>query len=751
MPRLLKAFTSPLIHQADAPTRWRFRIRGGSRKPGTFVIPKSYGDRFMNWFRRPTSRNEGGRRRSPSRRARPELQPLESRVVLYSATGNAWPNPATITISFMPDGTDLGGVTSNLFGAFENKPTLAGRWQGEILRAAQAWAQQTNINFVVVPDDGAPAGAGDNQQGDPGHGDIRIGGYNFYASTLAATCQPPAVNNFGLAGNMTFNTGQTFNVGLTYDLFTVAAHEFGHALGLGESSATAAAIMFPTYVGRKISLSSDDIAGIRSIYSGNRPRSPDAYSALAPNTSLATAADLTSQINPSTLSALVPNLDISAVGLSDFYRVTVPSGTTGTFQVAAQSLGQSLLAPRLTVYSSSGTVLAMANGAGQYGARLTASVPNANAGQVYYIQVGGAEMGPNGTGRYALSLSFNGTAPPKPTSPIIAYANGTPLSAGGGMADQADIHYTGAAPIILGISPDTGASDSDGITSATRITVRGIAPEGETIRVYANGAFLGTTTSDANGAWTFDASGTNLSQGSHKFTATAIDPIGTVSDLSMAYSMMVDTEAPSTPDIGGIAPYSSPIGSSAVTQSRTPVFYGSTAPGNTVTLTDGSLTLGSVVADRNGHWDFTVTGNGLSDGHHRILARATDIAGNVSNTITYSLLVWNTGGATSDSVADLVVSDVHVGPSNSGGLLGSLLGGLLNIGDEPTIQGRAKANTLVAVMLDDIIVGVAQVDWLGHWSFDCSKLAQGTHKFSFRVYDQFGNCGADSGPVMIQV
>ena len=64
-------------------------------------------------------------------------------------------NPAVITISFIPDGTNLGMAPSNLIGTFNNNPGLNGRWQNEILRAAQSWAQQTNINFVVVPDDGA--------------------------------------------------------------------------------------------------------------------------------------------------------------------------------------------------------------------------------------------------------------------------------------------------------------------------------------------------------------------------------------------------------------------------------------------------------------------------------------------------------------------------------------------------------------------------------------------------------------------
>ena len=263
---------------------------------------------LKRWFR-------GGRTARPARRrnaVRPDVEGLESRVVLYSATGNLWPNPHLITISFMPDGTNLGGgVKSNLFSSFNGKSSLAGKWENIILQAAQEWAQQTNINFAVVPDDGAPAGSDADEQGDPGFGDIRIGGYNFGCSTLALTYQPPNANNFSLAGDMTFNTGQSFNVGSTYDLFTVAMHEFGHALGLGESSVSGA-VEYGTYTGTMKGLASDDIAGIRSIYSGNAPRTGDAYNTNgASNNTLSTAASINSQINTSSLTGLVPNLDIT--------------------------------------------------------------------------------------------------------------------------------------------------------------------------------------------------------------------------------------------------------------------------------------------------------------------------------------------------------------------------------------------------------------------------------------------------------
>src|ERR1700722_5421455 len=106
----------------------------------------------MGLFRR--SLRGQGKSRLPRRRYKvcPALEGLESRVVLYSASGNLWPNPQLITISFMPDGTNLGSVGSSLQSTFNNNAKLKGQWQNIILKAAQVWGQQTNINFAVVPD-----------------------------------------------------------------------------------------------------------------------------------------------------------------------------------------------------------------------------------------------------------------------------------------------------------------------------------------------------------------------------------------------------------------------------------------------------------------------------------------------------------------------------------------------------------------------------------------------------------------------
>jgi hypothetical protein len=94
------------------------------------------------------------------------VEQLETRVVSYVNLGDAWPHPNLVTFSFVPDGTDLGGVKSNLFATFNAKwPTST--WENQVLKVAQKWTQQTNLNFAVVSDSGAPIGFGNYQQGDP--------------------------------------------------------------------------------------------------------------------------------------------------------------------------------------------------------------------------------------------------------------------------------------------------------------------------------------------------------------------------------------------------------------------------------------------------------------------------------------------------------------------------------------------------------------------------------------------------------
>jgi hypothetical protein len=420
-----------------------------------------------------SSRRHRGPNR-PSRRPTLALEILESRVVPYALTGNAWPSPQLITISFMPDGTTISTngtqlVGSNLFSKFNAKFGSAATWENVILKAAQSWAAQTNINFAVVPDDGVASGSGAYQQGDPNHGDIRIGGYVYGTSTLATAYMPPPANNYDVAGDVKFNTGQYFNIGSTYDLFSVAAHEIGHSLGLDHSTITTA-VMYSAYYGVKPGLSSDDIAGVRAVYSSGAARSADTFDAAASNNSIATATDLTSGLDPVTLTEVARG-DITTTSDVDYYTVTAPQATSSTLTVGVQSSGLSLLSPKVTVYASDGsTVLGSAGTTGQYGATLSITINNVTAGSQYYIKVAGADSTVFGTGAYALTLNF-GTGPsPTVTLPNTTLLNGNPTQGGGGLAQvpgEGDEHADNFADPDAGTVAVVSAQPASPVAAAT--------------------------------------------------------------------------------------------------------------------------------------------------------------------------------------------------------------------------------------------------------------------------------------------
>ena len=61
---------------------------------------------------------------------------------------------------------------------------------------------------------------------------------------------PPPANGGTEAGDILLNSSVNWQINSNYDLMTVVAHEFGHALGLGESTVSTS-VMYGTYNGIK--------------------------------------------------------------------------------------------------------------------------------------------------------------------------------------------------------------------------------------------------------------------------------------------------------------------------------------------------------------------------------------------------------------------------------------------------------------------------------------------------------------------
>lgn len=143
----------------------------------------------------------------------------------------------------------------------------------EITRALMQWPKYGNVHFVAGTDPNAPQTVGIHfYSGDHGDGSP----FDGPGGVLAHTFYPSPMNPEPIAGDMHLDASEDWHSGANVDLFTVALHEAGHALGLAHSSQPGA-IMYPYYrLGAQIS--SDDIAGIQALYgpaNGSAPATPD--------------------------------------------------------------------------------------------------------------------------------------------------------------------------------------------------------------------------------------------------------------------------------------------------------------------------------------------------------------------------------------------------------------------------------------------------------------------------------------------
>ena len=152
----------------------------------------------------------------------------------------------------------------------------------------------------------------------------------------------------------------------------MAIHEFGHALGLGESQITTAC-MYGYYNGTKQSLTSDDIAGIQSVWGAPQP---DQFNSNGQsNSTFMNSTNLTPYID-SNGQVAIPSLDITNGNQSEWFSVTVPSPTSGTFVATVQSSNLSSLSPQVSVSTTGLQLLgARQTSSTSFGATVSVTIP----------------------------------------------------------------------------------------------------------------------------------------------------------------------------------------------------------------------------------------------------------------------------------------------------------------------------------------------------------------------------------------
>ncbi|MBU9843626.1 Ig-like domain-containing protein [Rahnella ecdela] len=199
--------------------------------------------------------------------------------------------------------------------------------------------------------------------------------------------------------------------------------------------------------------------------------------------------------------------------------------------------------------------------------------------------------------------------------------------------------------------------------------------------------------------------------------STTADAGGDGSDTVTVASGTLDAI---TDNVGTIT---GPIANNGVTDDSKPTFSGSGVDaGDTVYILDtGDSVIGSTTAQPDGTWTFTPD-KPLADGAHDISVVVVDPAGNqsdLSNDI--NIVVDTVAPAAAENVA--VESDTNT----------------------PAITGDAEANSVVIISDNGTVIGSAQVDGDGKWSFTpTDPLPDGDHDITTVVVDEAGNTSPES-------
>lgn len=331
------------------------------------------------------------------------VERLEERLVLSSAS------PTVIAYKVVTDRDNWMGAPTNLEGVMDSR-FGSSVWRREIARAVQTWAEVANIDFTEIPGSGSSRSS-----------DILIGGQDLGAGVLGVGYLPTkSGDTITRYGDVILNTASSINLGKSYDLYSLALHELGHAIGL-EHNNSPGVVMNPVYQGTLAGLTPSDVAAVQAIYG---PRQPDRFNAQGRGTSMETAVDLALN-SPLTE---VDDLDITHHGETDIFSFVAPGGTlTATVGVD----GVSLLSPQVRILDASGRPVGQASNPASYGDDVSISLNSLVAGQRYFVTIAGATPNDFDIGGYNLTIradTAGGGTPTTPTTPTNPTTPTTPTN-----------------------------------------------------------------------------------------------------------------------------------------------------------------------------------------------------------------------------------------------------------------------------------------------------------------------------------
>ncbi|WEJ82968.1 BapA/Bap/LapF family large adhesin [Kluyvera intermedia] len=333
-----------------------------------------------------------------------------------------------------------------------------------------------------------------------------------------------------------------------------------------------------------------------------------------------------------------------------------------------------------------------------------------------------------GEGSHSITFTVdNGSGPSAPSAPFVV------------TVDTAAPDAAANIVIVDDKAPGVGLITNGGLTNDGTPIISGTAEPGSTVTIYDGNNVIGTVTAGTDGQWGFIPT-TPLGDGSHTISTTVTDAAGNVSGASPDYVLVVDGTAPDPVTMfiatDNEAPNVGTIVSGESTNDSTPILSGKAEAGAQVIIYDGDTEIGRVTADAKGNWGLELT-TPLTDGPHSLTAVAVDAAGNASAPTAALDIIVDT--ATPDPVTSLVVTD------DFGAEKGPLSDGQTTDDTTPTFSGTAEKDTTISIYENGILLGTAQVDGTGAWTFTPeAPLASGQHTFDITVTDAAGNTSAET-------
>ncbi|MCT4708625.1 Ig-like domain-containing protein [Enterobacteriaceae bacterium H16N7] len=307
-------------------------------------------------------------------------------------------------------------------------------------------------------------------------------------------------------------------------------------------------------------------------------------------------------------------------------------------------------------------------------------------------------------------------------------------------------------PVITTVIDDQTAIGTDTtltngqLTKDTLPTLKGTSEANAVITIREGTTPIGTTTADGSGNWSFTPTAP-LGQGSHSLNVTATDAAGNTSNPSSAFSIVVDSLAPNPPAIVTVtdntAPSIGPVTSGIATNETRPALTGTGEVGATITVYNDGTAIGTTTVGAGGTWSFTPA-TAIASGSHSLTVTATDSAGNISApSAGFNLVV---------DIAAPVAPTITTVADDAGTAVGNLTSGQTTDDATPKLTGTAEANATVNIYDNGSLIGSAQANGTGAWTFTPgTALANGSHAFTATAVDVAGNVSPATAPFTIIV